>query len=97
LLQNPLEPLFVIGQIGLGYDAGQNRIVLAVQELVLEETEKPSTAQFWITRAQLRVMSEHTLIIVQQGRPLCPLCGQPIDPGGHFCPQRNGRDRFFNA
>ena len=24
------------------------------------------------------------------GRPICPYCGQPMDPDGHFCPKRNG-------
>ncbi len=30
------------------------------------------------------------LAVVQAGRPPCPQCGIPLDPGGHFCPRRNG-------
>jgi uncharacterized repeat protein (TIGR03847 family) len=30
------------------------------------------------------------LAVVQAGRPPCPQCGAPLDPGGHFCPRRNG-------
>ena len=30
------------------------------------------------------------LAVVQAGRPPCPQCGVPLDPGGHFCPRRNG-------
>lgn len=30
------------------------------------------------------------LAVVQAGRPPCPQCGTPLDPGGHFCPRRNG-------
>lgn len=94
LLQNPLEPLFAIGQIGLGYDKMQDRIVLAIQELVVDENQEPSTAQFWITRSQLGAMSNHALSIIEQGRATCPLCGQPMDPTSHFCPRRNGHDKL---
>jgi len=31
--------------------------------------------------------------VVAQGRPVCPLCGQPMDPDGHFCPRANGHPR----
>jgi predicted amidophosphoribosyltransferase len=27
---------------------------------------------------------------VAAGRPICSMCGQPIDPEGHFCPRKNG-------
>jgi len=94
-LQPPSEPLFAVGQIGIGYDPQTDRVVLAVQELVLEETETPSTAQFWITRGQLLALSRHTLEVVEQGRPTCPLCGQPIDADGHFCPPSNGHAKKF--
>lgn len=92
-LVHPLEPLFAVGQIGLGYDAALDRVILIMQELVADETQEPSSMQFRLTRTQLRVLSEHTLAVVEQGRPTCPLCGRPIDPDGHFCPQRNGHDK----
>jgi len=93
-LSPPLEPLFAVGQIGIGYDQGRDRMVLAVQELVFDESQEPSTAQFWISRAQLKAMSEHTLKVIEQGRPACPLCGRPMDPDGHLCPRQNGRDKL---
>ena len=93
MLQNPLEPLFGIGQIGLGYDRNRDMVVLAVQEALFDEEEDPSTARFWVTRAQLRTLGKFALDIVEQGRPVCPLCGRPMDAEGHFCPQRNGHDK----
>jgi uncharacterized repeat protein (TIGR03847 family) len=27
------------------------------------------------------------------GRPSCPFCGGPLDPGGHICPRANGYKR----
>jgi predicted amidophosphoribosyltransferase len=28
--------------------------------------------------------------VVNRGRPICPQCGEPMDPAGHFCPKKNG-------
>ena len=93
MLQEPVEPDFVIGQIGLGYDQEQDLVVLVVQEVQLEERPEPSTARFWATRAQMKALSSHTLEVVDQGRPICPLCDSPIDPEGHFCPKSNGHEK----
>jgi uncharacterized repeat protein (TIGR03847 family) len=30
------------------------------------------------------------IAIVQAGRPPCPMCGEPLEPTGHFCTRRNG-------
>ena len=34
-----------------------------------------------------------TLEVVSQGRPICALCGRPVNPEGHFCPKRNGHTK----
>jgi uncharacterized repeat protein (TIGR03847 family) len=91
-LEQPLEPLFRVGQIGLGYDDASDRLVLVVRE-VLAEGEDPAEAQvirLWCTRSQLRAMCYWGLEVASHGRPICGNCGEPIDPAGHFCPKRNG-------
>ena len=91
-LEQPIEPLFRIGQIGLGYDDASDRLVLVVRE-VLPEEDDPAQAQvvrLWCTRSQLRAMCYWGLEVAGQGRPICGNCGEPIDPEGHFCPKRNG-------
>jgi len=93
MLHEPMEPEFVVGQIGLGYDQEQDMIVLVVQEIQLEEFNEPATARFWASRAQMKALSDHTLDIVEQGRPICPLCEAPMDPDGHFCPKTNGYEK----
>jgi uncharacterized repeat protein (TIGR03847 family) len=94
MLREPLEPLFAIGQMGLGYDESQDALVLVIQELVPEEeTQNARMARFWATRGQMQAISRHTLEIVARGRPICPLCSRPIDPDGHFCPKSNGHER----
>lgn len=90
-LSQPLEPLFRIGQLGLGYDAEQKLVVLVAYELPEDENvEEVNVARFWATADQLRVLARHAASIVAAGRPICVLCGRPIDPEGHFCPKRNG-------
>jgi uncharacterized repeat protein (TIGR03847 family) len=98
MLREPLEPSFVIGQIGLGYDQHQDLVVLVVQEIQLEEEEAQEldAVRFWATRGQMKALSEHTLGVVEQGRPICPLCHSPMDPEGHFCPRSNGHEKKWD-
>ena len=94
MLQEPMEPEFVVGQIGLGYDQEEDMIVLVAQEIQLEEFNEPATARFWASRTQMKALSTHTLDVVEQGRPMCPLCDAPMDPNGHFCPKTNGYEKI---
>jgi uncharacterized repeat protein (TIGR03847 family) len=55
-----------------------------------EELPDPLTVRLFVTRAQLRVLARHGSQVVARGRPLCPLCGNPLDPTGHICPAQNG-------
>lgn len=87
----PVEPLFRIGQLGLGYDADQKLVVLVAYELPEDENaEMVNVVRFWATAEQMRAVARHGAGVVAGGRPICVLCGRPIDPEGHFCPKRNG-------
>lgn len=55
-----------------------------------EEEEENNVVRFWCSRSQLLAMCRWGLEVSGRGRPVCPYCGQPMDPGGHFCPKRNG-------
>jgi probable phosphomutase (TIGR03848 family)/uncharacterized repeat protein (TIGR03847 family) len=91
VLEEPLEPLFRIGQLGLGYDQENDLLVIVAYEVTEEENpETVNVVRFWATRGQMRVLAEHASQVVAGGRPICVLCGRPIDPEGHFCPRRNG-------
>ncbi|HZD68564.1 MAG TPA: DUF3090 domain-containing protein [Actinomycetes bacterium] len=95
-LLEPLKPDFRVGQLALTYDTERDRVVVLATELLAEEPsealppEEPQEVRLWVTRAQLRVMARHGAQVVEQGRPLCPLCGNPLDPSGHICPAQNG-------
>jgi uncharacterized repeat protein (TIGR03847 family) len=90
--QQPIEPEFIVGQMGLGYDEDQNLLILVAYQLPpeQEEPEDIAVARFWATPGQMQALGERAKEEVAAGRPLCPLCKEPIDPEGHFCPGGNG-------
>ena len=95
-LAEPLEPDFRVGQLSLSYDEERDRVLVIATELQADEEEdpldvpEPLEVRLYVTRAQLRVLARHGAQVVARGRPLCPLCGNPLDPSGHICPAQNG-------
>lgn len=88
----PVDPLFRVGEIGLAYDSDSDLVVLVARELIPEEQdpEEGRVVRFWCSRSQIRAMSRWGMEVASRGRPICPQCGEPMDPEGHFCPKRNG-------
>jgi uncharacterized repeat protein (TIGR03847 family) len=89
----PVDPLFRIGELALGYDEDQDLIILVTKEIVQEgdDPEELQVIRFWCNRSQMRAMAHWGIEVSSRGRPLCPQCGAPIDPEeGHFCPKKNG-------
>ena len=88
-LREPLDSLFRVGNIGIGYNEDSDQVVLVAYELVDEE-EEPNVVSYWVSRAQVQALVKHAYEVVKAGRPICGNCGKPIDATGHFCPHRNG-------
>ena len=88
----PVDPLFRAGEMGLGYDADHDRLVIMVREVVMEggDQEQAAEVRFWCTRPQIRSLVDWSKEVINRGRPLCPQCGQPMGPETHFCPKKNG-------
>jgi uncharacterized repeat protein (TIGR03847 family) len=100
-LSEPLEPDFRVGQLTLSYDPERDRVVVVAIELLAADDEQPEElppelvpepreVRLVVTRPQLRVLARHGSQVVARGRPLCPLCGNPLDASGHVCPALNG-------
>ena len=90
-LEYPLEPAFRAGRVNLGLDqAGQDLVVIAYEGIGEEDDVVPSVARFWASPAQMRAFSIHGQEVVAAGRPICAMCGEPMEPEGHFCPRKNG-------
>ncbi|MGB9674156.1 MAG: DUF3090 domain-containing protein [Anaerolineales bacterium] len=91
-IKPPIDPLFRVGELGLGYDSENDLVVLVARELLPEEADPASAGvvRFWCTREQLQAMCEWGLEVASRGRPICPQCGEPMEPEGHICPKKNG-------
>lgn len=91
-IQPPVDPLFRVGEMGLAYEAERDMVILIAREVVLEgqTTEDVGVVRFWCRRSQLRAMCRWGLEVSLHGRAICPQCGEPMDPEGHFCPKKNG-------
>jgi uncharacterized repeat protein (TIGR03847 family) len=98
-LDLPLTEDFRVGAIALAWDHDGERVIIEAQEESEEPLEPladyvpddgPAVLRVRITAEVARAFSRRAIKVVQQGRPPCPLCGQPLDPSGHVCPRQNG-------
>jgi uncharacterized repeat protein (TIGR03847 family) len=97
----PLEPVdeqFRAGAITLGWDPSTAQVVIEAYPIVevdadddiddfdLESIEPVEMLQVRIPVGTARAFAKRTGEVVGQGRPICGLCGTPMDPDGHVCP-----------
>lgn len=95
-LIQPVEPLFRVGQLGLGYDQIRDMLVVVAKELTTEEKQRGAQVRIWASRAQMAALAHKAAIVVASGRPTCLLCGEPINPDEeHVCVRGNGRKRLY--
>jgi uncharacterized repeat protein (TIGR03847 family) len=97
-LEEPVEPEWTIGALGVTYDDATDRVVLLAQEVVPVDEERDeevvdddtAVVRITATREQVAALAIRGTALVEAGRPSCPLCGYPLDPSGHVCPRTNG-------
>jgi uncharacterized repeat protein (TIGR03847 family) len=105
-LLEPVEAVWDVGSLAVGYDEAQDRVVVEASELQEEAEEEgtesaaaeesgpePAMARFRITRGQAAAFVERANDLMKAGRPSCPICSRPMDPEGHVCPRSNGHVR----
>jgi uncharacterized repeat protein (TIGR03847 family) len=92
----PVEPLFRVGKLGLGYDEEQDMLVVVAEGLTAEEGQQGVEVRIWASRPQMAALARKAVAVVAAGRPVCPLCREPISPGEeHVCVRDNGRKRLY--
>lgn len=74
-LRDPIEPLFRIAQIGLGFDDVQGRVVIVAQELLMDDEDElglgepqPRIVRMWGSREQFRALALYAAKLVEKGR-----------------------------
>lgn len=102
-LEQPVDPRWRAGKLSIGFDHDRDLFVLEIEELVPgddeagEEASSPGldreVVQLAATREQMFALSRHSAAVVDQGRPACQFCGNPIDAEGHACPAMNGHSK----
>jgi uncharacterized repeat protein (TIGR03847 family) len=102
-LEPPLEPLWRAGRLSIGYAEERDLMLLELEEQTEEPGEEeeegpeaaddapePARVRLWATREQMFALARHGAEVAARGRPRCPYCGDPLDPGGHMCRAMNG-------
>jgi uncharacterized repeat protein (TIGR03847 family) len=90
-LSGPDEPAFRVGRISLGMVDDQIEVTLVPVGESAEDDPLPSgSISFTVGPALLEGMARRAVAVVAAGRPPCPWCSLPRDPGGHTCPASNG-------
>lgn len=86
---------FRVGRMELGYDERSDRIVVIAHDANEAEDENDEddgepALVCRLSREQAREISADAAAVVSAGRPRCTMCGAPMGPGPHACPQQNG-------
>lgn len=103
-LDQPIVEDFRVGTMALGWDSDAERAVIEAQaqteatgedELIPDDdaADGPDLLRVRLTGAMARSFTKRAVAVVSAGRPPCPFCGLPLDPGGHVCPRQNGYRR----
>ncbi len=95
-LREPLDPAFVLGPIGLGYDRSNDRVLIQLEEVSevddegepIEDDDR-GHVRLYLSRGQAAAFCDHADGVVEAGRPACQWCAFPMDPDGHDCPRMN--------
>lgn len=90
-LEQPVDAEFRTGVMSLGWDPSTAQVVIEAYPLVLVDDEALEQAdiepaEMLVVRIPVgtaRAFAKRTLEVVGAGRPICPLCGTPMDPDGH--------------
>ena len=96
-LATPVEAVFVLGPVGLGYDRGTDMVLVQLEEVIavdeegeaLDEDPDRGHVRVFLTRNQAHAFCNHAEAIVAAGRPACIWCANPINPDGHLCVRMN--------
>ena len=101
-LDEPINEAFRVGTLSLGWDTGEELVLVEARELTDDEEDEvdafgddededgPDILRVRLATPVAREFVARALRLIAAGRPPCPLCGQPLDPQGHLCPRRNG-------
>jgi uncharacterized repeat protein (TIGR03847 family) len=92
-LEQPVAEEFRTGAMSLGWDPSTVQVVIEAYPIADDEDEEGDDepveiAEMLLVRIPVgtaRAFAKRTREVVGAGRPMCPLCGYPVDADGHTC------------
>ena len=91
-LELPVAEEFRTGAMSLGWDPSTVQVVIEAYPIPDgdddESADPEEVAEMLLVRMPVgtaRAFAKRTREIVGAGRPMCPLCGYPVDADGHTC------------
>ncbi len=102
-LEVPLVEEFRVGAIAFGWDPSSDQMLFELHGQTADDDvdptelgdddDGPAVLRVRTTLRQAVDFIVRARKVVAAGRPPCPFCQQPLDPGGHICPRANGYRR----
>lgn len=80
---------FRVGRMGIGFDPSDSSIILQMFQAGTGEDDDP-TLSVRLRPEHCSSLNRQLRRIIAAGRPICALCGSPIDATGHVCVRSNG-------
>ncbi len=92
VVEPPIDPLFHIAEMSMGYDIENDLVVLIFEEGKADDAgaQKPSVVRFWCTRSELAGLAAWTAELVSRGRPTSAETDENQKPEDGFLPRNNG-------
>jgi uncharacterized repeat protein (TIGR03847 family) len=84
---------FRAGRLGMGFHPPDRTVVLYTYELGMSDEEEEPTLRVRLTQEHCASLGVNLDDIIAGGRPVCPLCGAPMDSAGHACIRSNGHSK----
>jgi uncharacterized repeat protein (TIGR03847 family) len=102
-LHTPIEEDFRVRQLTLAWNETRRVVTIEVTDHESDDDDEPDPEahgplgpQSVVVRLPVgmaRGFAQRCAAAMSGGRPSCPFCGGPLDPGGHICPRANGYKR----
>lgn len=103
-LGEPLVEAFRVGSMTIGWDSARQMVLIQAAALDEDADESsivdaaladdddadgPDLIRIRLSPTDIRAFVARAARVIAGGRPLCPRCGEPLDPQGHICTRPN--------
>lgn len=103
-LQTPIEEDFRARQLTLAWNQDRRLVTIEATDRdpdAEDDADEPEPGdpiglqgiRVAMSVSMARSFAQRCADAMTGGRPNCPFCGGPLDPGGHICPRANGYRR----